>query len=77
MAEIHRITLEKMADYHLGISYPVPWALLSQFHPHFLTVRKTTADLLPSFHPHSSLSIHLLGASWAFLVSVGAATWTK
>jgi hypothetical protein len=37
-------------------------------------VRKTTADLSPSFHPHSSLSIYLLGASWAFLVSVGAAT---
>ena len=36
VAEIPTITLEKMAGYHLGISYPVPWALLSQFHPHFL-----------------------------------------
>ena len=75
MAEIHTITLEKMAGYHLGISYPVPWALLSQFHRISLNVRKTTADLSPSFHPDSSLSIYLLGASWAFLVSVGAATW--
>jgi len=41
---------------------------------YFSSLRKTTADLSPSFHPHSSLSIYLLGASWAFLVSVGAAT---
>jgi hypothetical protein len=40
----------------------------------FSFARKTTADLSPSFHPHSSVSIYLLGASWAFLVSVGAAT---
>ena len=32
VAEIHTITLEKMAGYHLGISYPVPWALLFRFH---------------------------------------------
>jgi len=36
VAEIHTITLEKMAGYHLGISYPVPLALLFGFHPHFL-----------------------------------------
>ena len=75
VAEIHTITLEKMAGYHLGISYPVPSALLSRFHPHFLSRlqdHRRSVAILPSA---LFVSIYLLGASWAFLVSVGAATW--
>jgi hypothetical protein len=36
VAEIHTITLEKMAGYHFDISWQVPLASLSRFHPHFL-----------------------------------------
>jgi hypothetical protein len=75
VAEIPTITLEKMAGRHLHIFCRVPLALLSRFHPHSLSRlqdHRRSVAILPSA---LLLSIYLLGASWAFLVSAGAATW--
>jgi hypothetical protein len=74
VAEVQRISVEKMAGRHLRIFCHVPLALLSLVHPHFryrLQDHGRSVAILPS-----ALVVEhfLLGASWAFLVSVGAAT---
>ena len=53
VAEIHTITVEKMAGRHLRIFCHFPWCCCVSSIRMSFNVR-TTADLSPSFHPHSS-----------------------